>query len=92
VFPDANDAPARIAELSRGVDIAPLVVCDLRAPPGAVGCRPSAMNRASVPETPINEYRDSSAYERQVWSPPSARYLSIDSVAQPKFVDSCAQR
>jgi hypothetical protein len=58
VLPYANHFPPVPAESSRDQHIAYLIGVQLLPPKRSVGCRQSTMNRATVPETPIDEDSD----------------------------------
>jgi hypothetical protein len=59
VFPHPDDVPPGFGEPSIGVVVASAILLDLRLPELCVGTRPCHMNRASVPEAPVDKDRES---------------------------------
>ena len=76
MLPYPQDLPTQRSQSLVRVDVAVMVARELPCPPVAVGSGKDAMDRAPMPEAPIDEDHEPPAGERQVdsspWQPSNA--------------------
>lgn len=93
MLPNTNDRPPSSLEGGVIAQVAVYVARDLRVPVVAVRDRLSAVLRARVPETPVDEDSDSSSRENDVCTTGTARLGSdIDVEPQPTAMKSGTER
>lgn len=78
--------PTSGSKLTRSVEISLSIRFDLCAPPLSVLLRPSSVDRAAMPEAPVNEDRNSRSIENDVCTTTTLERTDIDPIAhaQPR--------
>jgi len=79
VFPNTFDVPASLSQFAIGVEVAATVCFEFVGPPGSIGLRECAMDRAAVPETTVDKDGYFGAGENDIGSPSAREDRPINS-------------